>query len=101
MSGIIWLASYPKSGNTWLRIFLTNLNREEEGPASINELDFSSGAGARTYFDEAVGYKSGELTHDEIDRLREAGTALLNAKTADQVIAAEDTWHQLMGWADE
>lgn len=24
MSGIIWLASYPKSGNTWLRLFLAN-----------------------------------------------------------------------------
>ena len=24
MSGILWLASYPKSGNTWLRAFLAN-----------------------------------------------------------------------------
>jgi len=24
MSGIVWLASYPKSGNTWLRLFLAN-----------------------------------------------------------------------------
>jgi len=32
--------------------------------------DFASGSGARAYFDEAVGYKAGELTHDEIDRLR-------------------------------
>ena len=24
MAGIIWLASYPKSGNTWLRLFLAN-----------------------------------------------------------------------------
>ena len=22
---IIWLASYPKSGNTWVRLFLNNL----------------------------------------------------------------------------
>ena len=22
---IIWLASYPKSGNTWVRLFLDNL----------------------------------------------------------------------------
>ena len=23
-AGIIWLASFPKSGNTWFRIFLAN-----------------------------------------------------------------------------
>ena len=36
--GIIWLASYPKSGNTWLRIFLENLFRNTQSPADINEL---------------------------------------------------------------
>jgi len=35
---IVWLASYPKSGNTWLRVFLHNyINRPDE-PASINKL---------------------------------------------------------------
>src|SRR5674476_6040 len=24
-SGLVWLASYPKSGNTWTRAFLSNL----------------------------------------------------------------------------
>lgn len=70
MKGIIWLASYPKSGNTWLRIFLTNLERDEETPASVNELAFASGPSARAHFDEAVGYKAADLTFDEIDRLR-------------------------------
>ncbi|MAI12798.1 MAG: sulfotransferase [Rhodospirillaceae bacterium] len=36
--GIIWLASYPKSGNTWLRIFLENLFRNTQSPADINDL---------------------------------------------------------------
>jgi hypothetical protein len=70
VKGIIWLASYPKSGNTWLRIFLTNLERDGETRASINELAFASGSSARAHFDEAVGYKAGDLTHDEVDRLR-------------------------------
>lgn len=39
MGGIIWLASYPKSGNTWLRSFLYNLLRNTPAPANINELD--------------------------------------------------------------
>lgn len=35
---IVWLASYPKSGNTWTRIFLANylLNRQE--PMPINQV---------------------------------------------------------------
>ena len=38
MGGIIWLASYPKSGNTWLRAFLHNLFVNADKPAGINEL---------------------------------------------------------------
>lgn len=35
---IIWLASYPKSGNTWIRIFLTNLLfTEEKSQLDINK----------------------------------------------------------------
>ena len=25
VNGIVWVASYPKSGNTWIRAFLHNL----------------------------------------------------------------------------
>lgn len=41
--GIVWLASYPKSGNTWTRAFLHNLLRLIEDPAApeqnINEIN--------------------------------------------------------------
>jgi aryl sulfotransferase len=70
VKGIVWLASYPKSGNTWLRVFLTNLERHAGARASINDLDYVSASGARAHFDEAVGYKATELTHDEVDLLR-------------------------------
>ena len=39
MGRLIWLASYPKSGNTWMRAFLHNLFRNPPKPAGINELD--------------------------------------------------------------
>ena len=39
MGGIIWIASYPKSGNTWMRAFLHNLLRNPDKPADINKLD--------------------------------------------------------------
>jgi len=67
---IIWLASYPKSGNTWFRVFLTNLQNESDEPADINKLNSSPIASSRTLFDEATGLSSGEMTFDEIDNLR-------------------------------
>ena len=38
MAGIIWLASYPKSGNTWLRAFLHNFLQAPERSYDINRL---------------------------------------------------------------
>ena len=38
MTGIIWLASYPKSGNTWLRAFLANYLENGDQPVMINAL---------------------------------------------------------------
>ncbi len=38
VGGIVWLASYPKSGNTWFRVFLSNLMGELEEAANINDL---------------------------------------------------------------
>ena len=35
---IVWLASYPKSGNTWLRIFLANYLLDRKTPMPINEV---------------------------------------------------------------
>ena len=37
---IIWLASYPKSGNTWLRSFLTSLIYEKDGNSNLKNLNF-------------------------------------------------------------
>jgi len=39
MGGIIWLASYPKSGNTWTRSFLHNLLRNTNESVDLDELD--------------------------------------------------------------
>lgn len=67
---IIWLASYPKSGNTWFRAFYTNLIRDEDTPASLNELEPSLIASGRSYFDDYSGVESSDLSRDEIERLR-------------------------------
>lgn len=39
MGAIIWLASYPKSGNTWMRVFIHNLLINPKEPIKINALD--------------------------------------------------------------
>lgn len=36
--GLVWLASYPKSGNTWMRVLLANLLAGKEQPVNINHL---------------------------------------------------------------
>jgi hypothetical protein len=38
LSNILWLASYPKSGNTWIRAFLANLIANRDQPVPLNEL---------------------------------------------------------------
>lgn len=70
MRGLYWLASYPKSGNTWLRVFLSNLRRNPEAPVDINQLDRDGMFASRELLEEILPHTTSELTHDELDRLR-------------------------------
>lgn len=70
MSGIYWLASYPKSGNTWFRAFLANLLVDRDEPLSINELETGAIASSRGWLDEVLGFDTAELSNDEVERLR-------------------------------
>jgi hypothetical protein len=60
-SGLIWLASYPKSGNTWVRIFLSNLAAIMAGEPQKLELNavarFSHSADFQRHFQEILGFK--------------------------------------------
>ncbi len=61
---LILLASYPKSGNTWMRALLTNYLSGSAEPASINALvgfDLYS----RWRFDELTGLSSSIMTDAE------------------------------------
>ena len=66
MSRIVWLASYPKSGNTWLRVFLTNFLRNDGQPADINALEMQANAASRHLVDHALVVESSDLTEDEL-----------------------------------
>ena len=69
---IVWLASYPKSGNTWLRAVLTHYLRNGSGspsePVSINALLGRPLASDRETFDEYLGLDSSDLTPEEVLR---------------------------------
>ncbi len=70
MGGIYWLASYPKSGNTWFRIFLRNLQENGAEPVDINDMATGGIASARGWLDEVLGFDTAELSQDEVERLR-------------------------------
>lgn len=68
--GIVWLASYPKSGNTWFRTFISNLLNEKHEEISINQLKTDGIFSSRAIFDSIAGVEASNLTAVEIDRLR-------------------------------
>jgi aryl sulfotransferase len=71
VSETVWLASYPKSGNTWLRMLIGCLALRDGETLDINEtLERGGIASARAPFDDLTLIDSGLLTLDEIDRLR-------------------------------
>lgn len=70
MAKIIWLASYPKSGNTWMRVLLTNYLHNSDAPADINKLDGGPIASSRAWFDEWAGIEASAMNDTVIERLR-------------------------------
>jgi hypothetical protein len=71
---IIWLASYPKSGNTWLRAFLANLRSKSDAPVNINSMGGGPIASDRAVFDELMGLESSDLNAAEIAHYRAAAS---------------------------
>lgn len=71
MGALIWLASYPKSGNTWMRTFLHNLFRNTQQPVDINELDdFCLGVSAGAWYRRYTKTPFREMTDEEAARYR-------------------------------
>jgi hypothetical protein len=91
MSGFFWLASYPKSGNTWTRSFLVNLLYPKEDSIDINHLAIGALASSREWIEEGLGIDISELDHDEIDRLR----PLAYHKLTEDIKDSRDTYHKI------
>lgn len=93
---IVWLASYPKSGNTWVRIFLSNYFSLENIPIDINNLDKSPIFSSRLVFDQFSPFFSSDLTPDEIDNLRfEIYKKIAIELTDIQFFKIHDSFHKI------
>jgi aryl sulfotransferase len=76
----VWLASYPKSGNTWLRAVVTAL--QVAGPVSLHALTGGRIASDRATIDDALGLPTSSMTRDEVELVR---------PRVDEIVAAEAT----------
>jgi len=73
MGNLLWIASYPKSGNTWIRIFIENYLRNTQQPVDVNILHRASTAEASAYrYQKYVqqGLQTTDLTIEEICAIR-------------------------------
>jgi len=77
---IIWLASYPKSGNTWARSFLANYFQPQGHALDINSLRLFTTADVRQdFFDRAAGGPFRAQTIDDWLRVRPRALQLIAA----------------------
>jgi aryl sulfotransferase len=93
-NGVVWIASYPKSGNTWMRILLSNLLAGAARPESINDLCLREGiAGSRELFEDQTLIDSHLLRPHEIEGLRPAvHDASVASKNAARFVKVHDAW---------
>jgi len=71
MSKIIWLASYPKSGNTWMRAFLHNLLRDPAESYDINKItDFSTSDSSINWYQAQTKRPWQEWSPQDVARMR-------------------------------
>ncbi len=71
MKKIVWLASYPKSGNTWVRFLLANLLYPQHAPMPLNRIGaLFPGDQNRIRFEMIVGRSAADMTANEMHAAR-------------------------------
>ncbi len=86
---IIWLASYPKSGNTWVRSFIVSLLYSKDNKANLNNLSFIPQYPLRSHFKNLV---------NDIDDFKEISSNWLKSQSiinSDKKIKFLKTHHAL------
>ncbi len=71
MGNIIWIASYPKSGSTWLRVFISNYLANSDVPVPLNDLDeYSKGDMSVTPYELSLQRPFKYSTLEELQKVR-------------------------------
>ncbi len=87
MSRILWLASYPKSGNTWLRAFLHNMLRNPREPFDINRMsELTAGDSQAQWFRRLDPRPPTALSREDLARLRPGVHAQIAESSPDTVM---------------
>lgn len=93
MTGFFWLASYPKSGNTWLRLALWSLKNDGAAVDFSARPNFAPIASSRLRFDAVLGVESSDLGADEIAILRpRVYEAMAQAANEPMLSKVHDAW---------
>jgi hypothetical protein len=89
----IWLASYPKSGNTWIRLALKSLLCGGSAIALDDIARFGTAVTGRRLFDDLLEVESGHLTDAEVELLRPVLHDVLFARgRPEELIKVHDAW---------
>ena len=92
-NGHFLIASYPKSGNTWVRCLIASLHSGGKAP-DINDLaSLCPLASSRKWLENLVGIPTGELTAEEILEARnEAYLLAARTATGPLYLKTHDAW---------
>ncbi len=98
MRKICWLASFPKSGNTWTRILLSHLVGEKPSDGEEDYVRLSGSISSnRIRFDNLTGLPSSDMTDDEIDILRPATYRSIAKEASERFyVKVHDAYHENM-----
>lgn len=92
-NGAVWLASYPKSGNTWARLALFALRGSTDQELLAGLGGFGTTLATYEVMDRRLGVEAGHLTYAEIDALRpDLYSALFRTATAPVLCKVHDAW---------
>jgi hypothetical protein len=87
LKNLDWLASYPKSGNTWTRAFLAAYASNASAPMSLSQISRVSNSESRlSLFCKEAKKAREQLIEIEIDSLREAVQAKLAQSKRPQTV---------------
>ncbi|WP_135502005.1 sulfotransferase domain-containing protein [Roseovarius aestuariivivens] len=79
-NSIVWLASYPKSGNTWLRIFLANYLANSPKPLGINQVQLFG-------FGDSKPQRYQQVAGGRVDTSNPHATLQLRARVLQAIVA--------------